>query len=597
MKNNTNLFRDFKYQNAFLLVVPAALFLIDILSFQGFFAFFLFQSLNTLMKAQIFKIKIAAYCIASFFLINIVDEINYFEIYTIASLFLIELIYTDPEKIKFVRISSTKIDLFSPKYSLSFLLLFLITLLTQNAYINFESIDWDISSYLVASNNISLENFPYQSQWESKQPILYILYKMLISFTADSLVLFKLINDIPIFLIALLLFRLVNLEIKNNLFSLMASSLYLIFMSTPWGTAEYSEIYSLLFIAAGLNLLSTKNMSNISYFLGGLMFGIAIMINIGSVVVISGSVFFLRIKKRFKYKILYFFLGFISPLIVLSILYFQKGLMTIFIETTFLIPLNYPSSASFSIGILINFFRSYFEYSKLLYLTFITTFFVFFKQIRLVQYKLVSLTASSLLFVVLALHGYYHHYIFFVFFFSYMTVVPLSFEGKNFYAAFLLITIFSVLGYVVPKSVNNLYNINEIQQTYPIYNLQLELNDITKRSYTVLALDYHLINFYLKQDNFSYVVHPTNLEEEFITKKLIEMDKIQDKEISYLIQYKSPDVVICSEDMLDFNCEVSDYDKRYIQLYFDEINSMENVNYYKDPYKKIRVYVLKEILK
>ena len=112
MKNNINLFRDFKYRNAFLLVMPVALFLIDILSFQGFFAFFLFQSLNFLMKAQILKVKIVAYFIVSFFLINLVDEINYFETYTIASLFLIKLIYADPEKIKFVRILTTKIDSF-----------------------------------------------------------------------------------------------------------------------------------------------------------------------------------------------------------------------------------------------------------------------------------------------------------------------------------------------------------------------------------------------------------------------------------------------------------------------------------------------------
>ena len=169
--------------------------------------------------------------------------------------------------------------------------------------------------------------------------------------------------------------------------------------------------------------------------------------------------------------------------------------------------------------------------------------------------------------------------------------------SKNLYSLLMLIAIFSVLLNVGPKSVENLYNVDKLQNNYPIYNLQQELNEIVNKEYTVFALDYHLINFYLKQDNFSYIVHPTNLEEEFITSRLIQLNKIQDKEISSLIQNMYPDVVICSEDMQDFNCEVSDYDKRYTQLLFEEINSMENINYYKDPYKKIRVYIKKDIIK
>ena len=139
--------------------------------------------------------------------------------------------------------------------------------------------------------------------------------------------------------------------------------------------------------------------------------------------------------------------------------------------------------------------------------------------------------------------------------------------------------------------------VDTLQETYPIYNLQLELNNIIQDDYSVLALDYHLINYYLKKDNFSYVVHPTNLEEEFITDKLIKLDKIYEQEIRDLILYNSPEVIICSEDMLDFNCEVSDYDKRYVKLDYEKISSMDNIDYYKDPYKTIRVFVRKDALR
>ena len=40
-------------------------------------------------------------------------------------------------------------------YSILFGAIFIINLLFQNAYLNFETIDWDISSYLVVSNEIN----------------------------------------------------------------------------------------------------------------------------------------------------------------------------------------------------------------------------------------------------------------------------------------------------------------------------------------------------------------------------------------------------------------------------------------------------------
>ena len=178
-----------------------------------------------------------------------------------------------------------------------------------------------------------------------------------------------------------------------------------------------------------------------------------------------------------------------------------------------------------------------------------------------------------------------------------MSLVLFKTEFKNLYASFLVVVIISVSINIVPKSINNLLIVDTLQETYPIYNLQLELNNIIQDDYSVLALDYHLINYYLKKDNFSYVVHPTNLEEEFITDKLIKLDKIYEQEIRDLILYNSPEVIICSEDMLDFNCEVSDYDKRYLKLDYEKISSMDNIDYYKDPYKTIRVFVRKDALR
>ena len=120
-----------------------------------------------------------------------------------------------------------------------------------------------------------------------------------------------------------MLFRLVNMELKNYNHSTLLVSLYLIFMSSPWGTAEYSEIYCLLFISAGINLLSRKSNLNNYYFLAGLMFGLSVMVNIGSLIIIIGTIFFIKNKNIFL-NLSKMFVGFISPLIILTLLYFQE---------------------------------------------------------------------------------------------------------------------------------------------------------------------------------------------------------------------------------------------------------------------------------
>jgi hypothetical protein len=595
MKNKASFLTHEVFEYIVIFIFASLLFTINILSQQGLIVFLMFIILNLFLKSYKVIIKLSLLLIFAIISFFIVDENNKLEIFTIASSFIIQTLHIHSEKFKFQFGFIKKVDVLFSRNSYSFILLLLITYLTQNAYINYESIDWDISSYLVASNNLSFDNLPYQNQWESKQPILYILYKFIIVFSKGNLVLFKLINDLIIFLISLMLFNLVKKELKSNYFSLLISSLYLVFMSTPWGTAEYSEVFSLFFIVLGLNILSTNKQSFVNLFMVGLIFGISIMINIGSAIVIIGTVFFL--ERNIINKSIYLLLGSTVPLILLTYFYHSRELSKIFLETTFYIPLNYPSSSTFSPKILIDFLRSYFEFNKLLYLIMVLAFITLLKQIRFASFKIYSLLVTSLIFVFIALHGYYHHYIFFIFFLTYSMVTIFRGSSKNLYSLLMLMAIFSVLLNVGPKSVENLYNVDKLQDNYPIYNLQQELNEIVNKEYTVFALDYHLINFYLKQDNFSYIVHPTNLEEEFITSRLIQLNKIQDKEISSLIQNMYPDVVICSEDMQDFNCEVSDYDKRYTQLLFEEINSKENIDYYKDPYKKIRVYIKKDIIK
>ena len=85
-----------------------------------------------------------------------------------------------------------------------FILLFIITILLQSLYLDIETIDWDVHSYLVTSLEIGRGNLPYENQWEDKQPAFFYFYYFLISLSNGSIVAFRLLNDFLLFLCALI---------------------------------------------------------------------------------------------------------------------------------------------------------------------------------------------------------------------------------------------------------------------------------------------------------------------------------------------------------------------------------------------------------
>ena len=76
------------------------------------------------------------------------------------------------------------------------LLFFPITYIMQNHLLQFETITWDTSSYLVASQEIGRGFIPFETQWESKGPLLLYLYYFLSNIVDGNYVYFKLINDL-----------------------------------------------------------------------------------------------------------------------------------------------------------------------------------------------------------------------------------------------------------------------------------------------------------------------------------------------------------------------------------------------------------------
>ena len=150
------------------------------------------------------------------------------------------------------------------------------------------------------------------------------------------------------------------------------------------------------------------------------------------------------------------------------------------------------------------------------------------------------------------------------------------------------------------QSFNNLKNIDQVYENYPIRQLSAEIDSYFEEDYTVLALNYVLVLHYLDKPNYSYIVHPSNHFEEFIIDVLIDLERINSNHISSMLN-SEPDVIICNNKMIirgeptkidTYNCAVDDYNGNYSKLETSEYEMNPNLLYYKDPYRQISVFIL-----
>ena len=496
----------------------------------------------------------------------------------------------------------------------AYLGLFLFTIITQNIYLNIETIEWDIASYLVASQGIENGVLPNQIQWESKGPIFIYLYYIFSLPAENTLVVFKLINDLILFIISLVLFKTILSKTKEYINSFLSSILFLSIMSQVWAQSGYSEIYSLLFLSLSYFIITNYRFNNLSYLLIGVLFSISSLINQGTVIFLLPiiiSELTLNSQRTYLRKVINLGIGFTIPHLFFLFLYLANDLIEIYLATYLTIPLGYIQANYASFYELFVFSRELMEYNLYLYLCLISLIFItllnllkkYTKKTKLIIFDLDNLNIIfGLLFYFIGSHNYYHHLIYLIFFISFM-MNKINFSNqKKFIYVLIFISSLSILQNTYKESFNNLLNINSLQQNYPLYNLANEIDSYFIDDYDVLSFDYNLILYYLDKPNFSYIVHPSNHFEEFIIEVLSDLDKVNSDYITDLIN-KEPDVIICNPRMIIrgipteisslFNCEVSDYNKNYFKLDTKKYKNDENLNYYFDPYKEISVFIKK----
>ena len=406
----------------------------------------------------------------------------------------------------------------------SLFIIFIVTIITQNQFLNYEMISLDTPSYLVASQKVGVNELPFETQWESKGPLFMYMYNFISFLSNENFVFFKILNDVILFFIASILF--LTIFINKNVQSAFFGSLFFIcLISYVWYHSEFSEIYCLVFISLHFYFVKNKEMTLKNIFLASVLLSLSTLINQATFIFyLSLFLFLVKSKKSFPdiKELISIFLGMFMPHLVFLIIYFNSGLLNIYLSNYFVLPINYVGSDRFEFNELLVWSKRYFEYSELLYFLLIFLVISFLFQSFLSKTKIYSNSEfidvifyliPAFLIYVIAGHSYEHHLFYTLYFLALLSEVLTNNKKVTLAAVLIVLTSIQILSSSLLPSFNNLSNIDDIQEQYPLYQLSEEIDSYFEDdNYTVLAFDHVLVLHYLQKQNFSYLVHPSKLK-------------------------------------------------------------------------------------
>ena len=250
-----------------------------------------------------------------------------------------------------------------------------VLMITQNTNLNFETIDWDIHSYLVASSEINNGKLPLETQWESKGPVFFYMYNFISNISNGNFIFFKLFNDLLLFFISIILFYILKIKTNSSKISFFATLLYVLLMSITWGTLEYSELYALLFISLSYLFFEKDQESNRTLIISSLCLSFSTLVNQGTVLFLMPFLVYLLLQKNNKrillQKLLIFGVSFISLHLLFVLIYFSRNIFDIYFATFVTIPLGYTEATFNFFAESLVFLRSYLEHNIFLYVSII----------------------------------------------------------------------------------------------------------------------------------------------------------------------------------------------------------------------------------
>ena len=495
------------------------------------------------------------------FYIFLVADNTLLEIFLLLFIFLIPLV-------------SSKLIIEKINLKLVLLAVLLLSAFLQQYHLSKEIIGWEISTYLSMGQDINRGNLPYESQFELKGALLFYIFSFIDLISNGDFRLAKILNDIPILLLTIIMFM--TLQLKNKKYNTIgAILLYTSLLSIEYyGEIAYSEHHSLIPIAVSFYLLERSKDRN--YFLIGILFSLATLINHGSVILFFSIVLYIFINNKKNLRNL--FIGFSIPHLIFLFIYFINDLLNVYLVANLQIPLNY-TGVPFSERItrilygVVDPFTGLLSYNILLYISsliialFIT--YLAFNSFRKGSFKN-DFTTIHYFFIACLIHLFIlgtapGRYNFIIYFFCLYIVNLEEKISTKFFLPLIIITSLSVFQNSYDKSFENITNYETIEENYQLQIIAQGLKETynANSSSSVLALESHLILYYLDVPNASYVNHPTLI---FINEVNVfdNPENASQEDVFKELISKNPDFLICNP---------------YLKTVCENLDNYKNINY------------------
>jgi len=406
---------------------------------------------------------------------------------------------------------------------------------------NYETLSIDINAFLVTAQEFSRGNLPLEFQYESKPPLLFLIYFLFISITGGSLLQIKILNDLVIWVLSILLVLISESFLgKKTDWVFIPSIIFILFTSNVWFHPGYSEYFSLIFISLSYITLEKRNIHS-RFYLSGIFIAVSTLINFGTMIFLVGVLSIALIRYEFNLrKIFQILLGFSFIHLITAGVYASRKSFDEYFMAMYEIPISYISTEfsfykSFTI-----FLESLSNYNLFIYSLFIMGISIFLfisyllfsnKILKSKEIEFTIITLCSFIFYILAAKNYYHHLIYLIYF------LPLSFLWmKNIKSKLIILPIITfglitVTTFFYDASSNNIKNYAMLEGSYPIKNVTDVLLEKDTVPENILSTKNILILYYLDKPNVSYIVHPGLYDYSEITSVLVDNSKIKHNEL------------------------------------------------------------------
>ena len=427
---------------------------------------------------------------------------------------------------------------------------------------------------MIMANDFYKGNLPYENLWDLKPPIFFIFLGSFYKIFGVSLLTTRLFGDLLIFLTSIIVYFISNKFLNKNL-SLLSSSIYIFLVSFNFAQPTLTEFLATFFLLLAIHLnYSTLNKN---FFLIGFFISLSIFTRTNMAIVIIYFLFkFIKSRVGFN-KLFQFFLGGILPFLGLSLIYSFNGKLKEFLYSTFYMPFQYTFIRKSPIEVFKDSYMGIFFDNYITIPTVVVILFFLFLLMLIIN-KSIYINFISLyknyeslfnifflvtISIILTGRFYYHYFIqIFPFIAIFISIFINTLPRFKFQISCLLILFFTSLSIpIFNESIKNINNYHEISKNYPIKSFVKFIN----KEKSLLAIENHIIYFYLDVDPITPVVHPSVImkieQNDTLLASLENLEYIRKNEFEKLLN-DFPVYIFC-QDMCEFYL-----DSNYLNNYY-----------------------------